>query len=270
MQDLNISNGLPQNKWIDMHCHLDRLEGGPEHALKLAKENGIEKIITIGTEPEDLQIVLDLAKKYGPDVFCTIGIHPHEGVKYTDAIGQFLLKHGPSPEVVAIGEIGLDYYYDQSPRAEQIDAFEKQLEIAAQLNLPVEIHTRDAEEDTVRILKNMNGRVTGLIHCFTGTEWLAKQALDLGFNISISGVVTFKSADALRAVVKDIIPLDRIHVETDAPFLAPIPMRGKTNTSAYMVHTAKVVAGLKNVTEAELARVTKINAKKLFKKLIWD
>lgn len=266
MQELNTV----QNKWIDMHCHLDRLEGGPDSALKLAKEHGIEKIITIGTEPDDLQIVLDLAKKYSPDVFCTIGVHPHEGVKYTEAVGKFLIENATRPEVVAIGEIGLDYYYDQSPRAEQIDAFEKQLEIAAQLNLPVEIHTRDAEEDTIRILRNMNGRVTGLIHCFTGTEWLAKEALDLGFNISISGVVTFKSADALRAVVKDIIPLDRIHVETDAPFLAPIPMRGKTNTSAYMVHTAKVVANLKNVTEAELARITKKNAKKLFKKLIWD
>jgi TatD DNase family protein len=257
-------------EWIDMHCHLDRLEGGPEFALKLAKENGVQKIITIGTEPEDLQIVLDLAKKFSPDVFCTIGIHPHEGVKYTDEIGQFLLKHGPDPEVVAIGEIGLDYYYDQSPRAEQIDAFEKQLEIATKLNLPVEIHTRDAEEDTVRILKNMNGRVHGLIHCFTGSEWLAKECLDLGFNISISGVVTFKSAQSLRDIVQNIIPLDRLHIETDAPFLAPIPLRGKSNTSAYMVHTAKVVAGLKNITEQELAQITKANAKKLFKKLIWD
>lgn len=272
MQEIELKTLSESKKlqWIDMHCHLDRLEGGPEHALKIAKENGIEKIITIGTEPEDLQIGLDLAKKYAPDVFCTLGIHPHEGVKYTDDIGQFLLKNATCPEVVAIGEIGLDYYYDQSPRAEQIDAFEKQLEIAAALNLPVEIHTRDAEEDTIRILKNMNGRVKGLIHCFTGTEWLAKQALDIGFNISISGVVTFKSADSLRAIVKNVIPMDRIHVETDAPFLAPVPMRGRTNTSAYMVHTAKVVADLKGVSEEKLAEVTKQNAKNIFKKLIWN
>jgi TatD DNase family protein len=260
---------LNQNKWIDMHCHLDRLDGGAEHALQIARENGIEKIITIGTEPDDLQIVLDLAKKYAPDVFCTIGVHPHEGVKYTDEIGQFLLKNAPCPEVVAIGEIGLDYYYDQSPRAEQIDAFEKQLEIAAQLQLPVEIHTRDAEEDTIRILKNMQGRVAGLIHCFTGTDWLARQALDLGFNISISGVVTFKSAESLRTIVRDIVPLDRLHIETDAPFLAPVPLRGRTNTSAYLVHTAKVVADLKNISEEKLAEITKQNAKKIFKKLIW-
>lgn len=266
-----LENKLDNNiEWIDMHCHLDRLEGGAEHALKLAQENGVKKIITIGTEPEDLQIVLDLAKKFSPDVFCTIGIHPHEGVKYTDEIGQFLLKHGPDPEVVAIGEIGLDYYYDQSPRAEQIDAFEKQLEIAAHLNLPVEIHTRDAEEDTVRILKNMKGRVQGLIHCFTGSEWLAKECLDLGFNISISGVVTFKSAQSLRDIVQNVIPLDRLHVETDAPFLAPIPLRGRSNTSAYLIHTAKVVAGLKNMTEFELSQMTKTNAKKLFTKLIWN
>jgi TatD DNase family protein len=269
MEEIKTVAQLNKVGWIDMHCHLDQLEGGPDHAIQMAQQNGVERIITIGTEPEDLQIVLDLAQKYSPVVFCTIGIHPHEGVKYTKDIGDFLLNHGPRPEVVAIGEIGLDYYYDQSPRAEQIDAFEKQLEIAANLDLPVEIHTRDAEEDTIRILKNMNGRVKGLIHCFTGTEWLARQALDLGFNISISGVVTFKSADALRAVVKDIIPLDRLHVETDAPFLAPIPLRGKTNTSAYMIHTAKVVAGLKNISEEKLAEITKQNAKKLFKKLIW-
>ena len=265
-----LQNNTQQNKWIDMHCHLDRLEGGPEYNLMLAKQNGIEKIITIGTEPDDLQIVLDLAQKYSPDVFCTIGVHPHEGVKYTEDIGKFLLQNGSRPEVVAIGEIGLDYYYDQSPRAEQVDAFEKQLHIAETLNLPVEIHTRDAEEDTVHILKKFKGRVNGLIHCFTGTEWLAQQVLDLGFNISISGVVTFKSADSLRAVVKDIIPLDRIHIETDAPFLAPIPLRGKSNTSAYMIHTARVVADLKNITEAELAIITKQNAKNLFKKLIWN
>jgi TatD DNase family protein len=255
--------------WIDIHCHLDRLEGGPEAALKLAREAGVSKIITIGTEPEDLQTVLDLAAQYAPDVYCTIGIHPHEGVKYSDEVGKFLLANAHRPEVLAIGEIGLDYYYNHSLKAEQIEAFEKQLDIAEKVGLPVEIHTRDAEEDTINILKKYKGRVNGLIHCFTGTEWLAKEALDLGFNISISGVVTFKSAESLRAIVKNIIPLDRIHVETDAPFLAPIPMRGRSNTSAYMVHTAQVVADLKGVTLETLQKATNENALKLFKKLTW-
>ncbi len=257
-------------EWVDIHCHLDRLEGGPEAAFKLAQSVGVKKLITIGTEPDDLPVVLALAKKMAPDVYCTIGIHPHEGVKYTDDVGTFLRANATDPCVVAIGEIGLDYYYDQSPRDEQKHAFREQLKIAHELNLPVEIHTRDAEEDTIAIMTEFKDKVVGVIHCFTGTSWLASEALKLGYNISISGVVTFKNAQSLRDTVKDIVPLDRLHVETDAPFLAPVPMRGKVNTSAYVVHTAQVVADLKNVTLQQLSEQTKKNAKQMFKKLIWD
>lgn len=256
--------------WIDVHCHLDRLEGGPKAAFELAKQFGVEKIITIGTEPEDLQTVLDLAAKFSPDVYCTLGIHPHEGIKYTKEIGEFILKNASRPEVVAVGEIGLDYYYNQSPKEEQLFAFRQQMEIAEKVGLPVEIHTRDAEEDTIKVLSEFSGRVTGLLHCFTGTNWLAEEALKLGYNISISGVVTFKNADSLRKIVRDTIPLDRLHVETDAPFLAPVPMRGKSNTAAYVVHTAKVVADLKGVSLKQLSTQTKLNAQKMFKKLIWN
>ena len=147
---------------------------------------------------------------------------------------------------------------------------EQVLKIAHELNLPVEIHTRDAEEDTIAIMNEFKDKVVGVIHCFTGTSWLASEALKLGYNISISGVVTFKNAQSLRDTVKDIVPLDRLHVETDAPFLAPVPMRGKVNTSAYVVHTAQVVADLKNVTLQQLSEQTKKNAKQMFKKLIWD
>lgn len=255
-------------EWIDVHCHLDRLEGGPEHALRIAREAGVTRVITIGTEPADLPIVIELSEKYAPDVFCTIGVHPHDGVKYNSEVGDFLRKNASHPRVVAIGEIGLDYYYNQSPKEEQILAFREQLQIAAEVGLPVEIHTRDAEEDTVKILKEYEGRVKGIIHCFTGTEYLAKEALNLGYNISISGVVTFKNADGLRTIVRDIVPIDRLHVETDAPFLAPIPMRGKSNTSAYVVHTAQVVADLKGVSLQTLSEQTKKNAEKLFFKLI--
>ena len=254
-------------EWIDVHCHLDHLEGGAAEALKLAQAAGVKNLITIGTEPEDLPLVMQLAEQFAPFVFCTIGIHPHEGVKYSAEVGQFLRKNASHPRVVAIGEIGLDYYYNQSPKEEQIFAFREQLKIAEEVGLPVEIHTRDAEEDTISILKEFKGRVHGLIHCFTGTEWLAKEALDLGYNISISGVVTFKNAESLRKIVKDIIPIDRIHVETDAPFLAPVPMRGRPNTSAYVVHTAQVVADLKNVSLQTLSEQTKKNALTLFKKL---
>lgn len=257
-------------EWIDIHTHLDRLEGGPEVALKLAQDHNVKRLITIGTEPDDLPIVLELAQKYYPAVYCTLGVHPHEGVKYTEAVGQYLRDHAHRPEVVAIGEIGLDYYYNQSPKEEQIYAFREQLKIAQEMQLPVEIHTRDAEQDTIQILSEFKGQVKGVIHCFTGTEWLAKEALALGYNISISGVVTFKNADSLRAIVKDIVPLDRLHIETDAPFLAPVPMRGRSNTSAYVVHTAQKVAELKNISLEDLAQITRENAKLMFKKIKFE
>jgi TatD DNase family protein len=255
------------HSWIDMHAHLDRLEHSAEEAIRLASEQNIQRIITIGTEPNDLALVLSIAEKFYPKVFCTLGVHPHEGVLYTDEAEKYIRENAPRKEVVAIGEIGLDYYYEHSPRDPQKEAFRRQLQLASELDMPVEIHTRDAEPDTVDILNEFQGRVTGLIHCFTGTQWLAEKALDLGFNISISGVVTFKNADELRKVVQ-YIPLDRIHVETDSPFLAPIPHRGKKNTPAYVVHTAKVVAELKGITEEKLAEATTANALKLMKKLV--
>ena len=249
-----------------MHCHLDKLEEGPEAALEQARQNGVNHVVTIGTEPEDHPVVLALAQKFYPQVFCTLGVHPHEGARYTEEIGKWIRQNLNEPSVIAVGEIGLDYYYNQSPQDEQREAFRQQLQIAKDFKMPVEIHTRDAEPDTVEILKEFKGDVTGIIHCFTGTQWLADQCLDLGFNISISGVVTFKNADGLRETVKKI-PHDRIHVETDAPFLAPIPHRGKKNTPAFVVHTAKVVAGLLGISEEKLAEQTRTNAQKMFPKL---
>jgi len=255
-------------EWIDVHAHLNMLEEGVDAAIANARAAGVKKIITIGTEPQDLELVMDIARKNAPDVYCTLGIHPHEGQIYTEAIGQFIEANAVDPVVVAVGEIGLDYYYEQSPKEEQRHAFRAQLDIAQRTGLPVEIHTRDAEQDTVDILQEYKGKVRGLIHCFTGTEWLAKQCLDLGFNISISGVVTFKNAESLRDVVR-MLPLDRMHVETDAPFLAPIPMRGRKNTPAYVVHTAKVVAELKGLSLEELAEHTGRNARNMFPKIVW-
>ncbi len=254
-------------EWIDLHAHLDRLEEGVEGAIHLAKQNQVKKIVTIGTEPNDLPLVLSIAQKHYPDVYCTLGVHPHDGIKYNQDAEKFILENIHHKEVVAVGEIGLDYYYNHSEKNEQLKAFRAQLEIAQKSNMPVEIHTRDAEQDTVDLLKEYPG-VNGLIHCFTGTRWLAEQCLNLGFNISISGVVTFKNAHDLRETVK-MIPLDRIHVETDAPFLAPVPMRGKQNTPAYVVHTAKVVAELKGITLEQLAAQTRQNAMKLFPKIVW-
>lgn len=253
---------------IDIHSHFDMLEDTPEMVLAKAKAVGVNKIITIGTEAGDLQYVLDVSAKLYPDVYCTLGVHPHHGSGWSEETGSFIEKHLPEKTVVAVGEIGLDYYYKQSPPEEQKHAFRRQLEIAQKFKMPVQIHTREAEEDTVEILKEFNGKVKGVIHCFTSSEWLARQCLDLGYNISFSGVVTFKNADSLRETCK-IVPLDRIHVETDAPFLAPVPQRGKKNTPAFVVHTARLVAEIKGISEEALAAATNENARQLFPKIVW-
>jgi len=261
-----MNTSIPRLSWLDAHVHLDKLEEGPEVAIAKALQSGVERMITIGTDPGDLPVVLELAEKYAPHVFCTLGIHPHEGAIYSKEVGEFIQKNISHPRCLAVGEIGLDYYYEQSPIPQQKQAFRAQLEIAKAAALPVEIHTRDAEVDTVDILKEFTNQVSGIIHCFTGTEWLARQVLDLGYSLSISGVVTFKNATALREIVK-FVPLDSLLIETDAPFLAPVPQRGRPNTPSYVVHTAKVVAELKGISLEELAVATEANAAKIFPKL---
>lgn len=254
------------SQWIDVHAHLDKLEEGPEAALELARQNQVSRIITIGTDPNDLPVVISLAEKYAPVVFCTLGIHPHEAELWDHRVGDFIRAQANHPRVVGLGEMGLDYYYNNSTPQTQKRAFMEQLELAVELKLPVEIHTRDAEADTVELLRPFKGRVTGLIHCFTGTAWLAQQCLDLGYDISLSGVVTFKNAEALRRVA-EMVPLERLHVETDAPFLAPVPQRGKKNTPAYMIHTATFLAQLKGVSLETLSSQVWNNSKRLFAKL---
>ncbi len=258
------------NSWIDVHTHLNMLKDlSIDQAIADAEKAGVSRFITIGTDPEDHVRVLEIASKYFPKVSCTLGIHPHEGQIYTEEIGQFIETNAVRPEVAAIGEIGLDYHYESSPRDQQKEAFRRQLDIATRLKLPIEIHTRDAEADTVEILQDYRGRLSGIVHCFTGTRWLAEQALDLGLNISFSGVVTFKNAEELRSVVK-YVPLDRMHVETDAPFLAPVPQRGKSNVPAFVVHTGLAVAALKGISPEQLQRATWENARRTFPKLQLD
>jgi TatD DNase family protein len=254
--------------WIDIHAHLDMLEDSPEETLKKAKAAGVNKIVTIGTEPTDHQFVLDVSRRLYPDVYCTLGVHPHQGILWKDEVGEFIEKHLPEKEVIAVGEIGLDYHYNQSPVENQREAFRKQLDIAKRFKMPVQIHTRDADADTNMILEEFRGQVTGVIHCFTSSATLARQVLDLGYNISFSGIVTFKNAQDLREICK-FVPLDRMHVETDSPFLAPVPERGKKNTPAFVVNTAALVAEIKGVSLAELADATNKNARQLFPKIVW-
>lgn len=253
--------------FIDVHTHLNMLEQGPEEALAEAKRQGVGQVITIGTCSDDLPVVLALAQKYYPVVGCTLGIHPHEAEEFTPAIEQYIRENSKLKEVVALGEMGLDYYYNNSPKEVQIQAFRSQMKLAEDCALPVEIHTRDAEDDTIAILREFDGRVKGLLHCFTGTQSLADAGLECGFDISISGVVTFKNAEALRDVVRKV-PLQRLHVETDAPFLAPVPHRGKKNQPAWVTHTAQLVAELKGITVEELEKQTRANAQRLFTKMV--
>ncbi len=261
-------------RFIDVHVHLDKLKTPFPEALQAAKEFGVDRVITIGTEPADHPIVLEYSQKLFPQVACTLGIHPHEAELWNENVNNWIrsqvLHEDPKHArgIVAIGEIGLDYYYNNSPKEIQLHAFRRQMDLAEELHLPVEIHTRDADSDCATILREYSGRVRGLLHCFTSSRELAEVALNCGFDISISGVVTFKNADALREVVQ-YVPLDRIHVETDAPFLAPVPQRGKSNLPQFVVHTADAVAKLKNVSLDLLSETTRANAKRLFPKLLF-
>ena len=203
-----------------------------------------------------------------PDVWCSVGVHPHEAEKELLSDAAPLLAETGHPKVVGIGETGLDYYYEHSPRQPQIANFHAHIAAARQAALPVIVHTRDADDDTISLLEDEMGKgaFTGLIHCFTGSQRLADAALALGLYISVSGIATFKNSTSLRDVIRTV-PLDRLLVETDAPFLAPVPHRGKTNEPALVVHTARMLADLKGVSEAELAAATTENFFRLFRKV---
>jgi TatD DNase family protein len=254
---------------VDSHCHLDF----PEYAGKLdevvarARAAGVGACVTIGTELARFPGVRAVAERFD-DVWCSVGIHPHEAEKELLSDAELLLAETGHPKVVGIGETGLDYFYEHSPREKQVANFRAHIAAARQSGLPVIVHTRDADDDTIRVLEEetAKGAFTGLIHCFTGTQRLADAALKLGLSISISGIATCKNSVALREVIKTV-PLERLLVETDAPFLAPVPNRGKTNEPAFVVHTARLVAELKGISEEELARVTSDNFFRLFAKV---
>lgn len=247
--------------WIDVHTHLQMLNGEGEQALKEAQKEGIEYIINIGTCEKDWEDVIQWTQH--KNVFGTLGMHPHEAKTYTDSVEQKLKSSIDKESLVAIGEIGLDYYYEHSDRKIQREVFRKQMDIAKEKKLPVQIHTRSAEQDTIEILKEYKGDVQGLLHCFTGSLDMAKKALDIGYNISFSGILTFKNASSLCEVC-EFVPIDRLHLETDAPYLAPAPHRGKKNKPSYLVHTARKMAEIKKQSLENLQNQTLTNANLLF------
>lgn len=253
---------------IDSHCHLNYpgLAERQEEVLLNARERGIGGFLNISTRQKEWGEVVAVAER-NADVWATIGVHPHEADAHPDLGAATLIDAAAHPRVIAIGECGLDYYYDKSDRAAQRDRFQAHIEAARTTGLPLVVHTRDAEEDTAEILAREVGKggVTGVLHCFTGSADLACEALALGFYVSISGIVTFKNAQDLQETAKNI-PLDRLLVETDSPFLAPVPNRGKTCEPAFVADTAAFLSDLRDEPLDELAQATTANFFKLFNK----
>jgi TatD DNase family protein len=253
---------------IDSHCHLnyEGLVERQDEVLQNARERGVEGFLNISTRQREWGDIVSLAERE-PDVWASIGVHPHEADAHPDLGAAALVEGADHPRVIAIGECGLDYYYDKSDRTAQRDRFAAHIEAARQTGLPLVVHTRDAEQDTAKMLGEAvrQGGVTGVLHCFTGSADLARTALDLGFYISLSGIVTFKNAKDLQATAK-WIPADRMLVETDSPFLAPVPHRGQKCEPAFVADTASFVAGLRGEEPEELAEATTANFFKLFNK----
>lgn len=253
---------------IDSHCHLDFPELAADEAgvLARARDAGVGGMLTIGTRLDQFARVRAIAERHD-DVWCSVGVHPHEAKEEGQRTPDRLIEAARHAKVVGIGETGLDFYYEHSPRAEQAESFRAHVAAARQTGLPLIVHTRDADRETAEILEeeHRRGGFTGLIHCFSSGRAVAERAMALGLYISISGIVTFKAAEELRRIVRDV-PLDRLLVETDAPYLAPVPRRGKANEPAYVAHTAAKVAELKGVSVAELEAATTANFFRLFTK----
>jgi TatD DNase family protein len=257
------------NFLVDSHCHLDFPDyaGKVDEVMARAGAAGVGVCLSIGTELKRFPGVKAVAEKF-PNVWCSVGVHPHEAEKELQDDEAALIREAAHPKVVGIGETGLDYFYEHSPRTEQIANFRAHIAAARQSGLPLIVHTRDADDDTIAVLEDEMGRgaFTGLIHCFTGTQRLADASLALGLYISVSGIATFKNSQALRDVIQTV-PLDRLLVETDCPYLAPVPHRGQRNEPAYVVETAKVLAETRGVSPDEIAQQTTENFFRLFNKV---
>ena len=246
--------------WVDTHCHVydDKMPGDDRETVSNARDAGVVAMIVIGTDADTTSRAIDIASRHA-DVFATVGLHPHDAKNGVESIREFL----DAPRVVGIGECGLDYYYDHSDRAVQRAAFAEQIAIANQRDLPLVIHTRDAWADTFAVLDDAGMPKRTIFHCFTGDVAEAEQCVTRGAYLSFSGIVTFKNADDIRRAAS-WCPADRLLVETDAPYLAPVPHRGKPNQPALVSVVGEYVAGLRNISIAECARLTTANARLAF------
>ena len=254
---------------IDSHCHLDfpDLATKREAVLARAEGAGVGLMLTISTRVRRFSDLLEIVEPHG-NVYCSIGTHPHHAAEERDITPEDIVKFTRHPKVVAIGEAGLDYHYDNSPRDAQAQGFRQHIAAARQTGLPLVIHSRDCDADMTAILREESGKgaFPAVLHCFTGGRDLAFAAIELGHYVSFTGILTFKRSEDLRAIAA-ALPADRILVETDAPYLAPLPFRGKRNEPAYVVETAKVLADVRGVSPDELARLTTENFFRLFNKV---
>lgn len=250
---------------IETHCHLDYLaEGDLPETLRQAQAVGVERVVTIAVSPDNLATVRALADA-NVQIWCTQGIHPHEAAQYSQAVDDEIRRYCSHPRVVAVGEIGLDYYYDHADRQVQREVFARQLQIAADNNLPVVIHSRDADEDMQAILTEHLAGLTGpgVIHSFSSGIALAEFCIDAGFMLGFNGMVTFRNADNVREAVA-ATPLDQILLETDAPYLTPVPYRGRTNAPCYLPFIAETIADVKNLPIDSLLDAAYANSQRLF------
>src|SRR6266853_737826 len=250
---------------VDSHCHLDFADFAEERDAVVARARavGVGTMLTIGTRLDEFPGVRAIAEGY-PDIWCSVGAHPHEAADHAAISAEHLAALAAHPRVIGIGETGLDFHYDHSPREVQERVFRAHIAASQASGLPLIVHAREADAEIARILHEERA-TAGVLHCFSSGRALAEAALDLGFYISISGIVTFRNAEDLRAIVRDV-PLDRLLIETDAPYLAPVPYRGRRNEPAYVAATAAAVAALKGVDPAELAAATSENFFRLFAK----
>jgi len=251
--------------YIDTHAHLTfpEFKDDLDQVIERAKKAGVEAIINIALGHEALEQSLKIAEKYYKYVYTAFGLHPHEAKDCTDDIFETTKKLAAEKKIVAIGEMGLDYFYKHSPIEQQQEVFRKFLQLAQELDLPAIIHIRDASADTIKILKQENkGQLKGVLHCFGGDMELGQVALEMGLLVSFTGTITFPKANQVREAAKQI-PLDKIMIETDCPFLAPQAFRGRRNEPAFVVEVAKKLAEVKGLSPEEIARQTTINAKKL-------
>lgn len=253
---------------VDSHCHLNFPDFSQDldDVVARAQAQGVGVMQSICTKMYEFDGILAIAERY-PHIYCSVGVHPHEAGHEPIVTAEQLLEKTRHHKVIGIGETGLDFYYEHSPRREQEESFRNHITASRESGLPVIVHTRDADDDTIRILRDEMGKGTfpGLIHCFSSGQEMADAALEIGFYISVSGIVTFKKAEALREVLKTV-PLERMLVETDSPYLAPMPYRGKRNEPAYVSETCKVLAELKGVDAETCAQVTTDNFFTLFTK----